>query len=145
MLQAPHDEDKGQSREGMLCTVCHQSLDDEYVILPECKQPHPYCQACASKLVRPFRKFRGAVSLFTALGGGPPPTMEGVAPPPQGTFGMPGPFNLVISGGPSFPSFMQGPFGIAVRSNEKNNENLSAEKFSVTCELCKVVYSFSTF
>lgn len=35
----------------IVCLICHQS-PKEYIILPACQQPHIYCMACATKMIK---------------------------------------------------------------------------------------------
>lgn len=45
--QEPQKEDS----DGIICLVCHSPCN-EYIILPSCQQPHIYCMACATKMVK---------------------------------------------------------------------------------------------
>jgi len=38
------------TQNNIICIVCHKQLD-EYITLPNCAQPHPYCTKCSEKLV----------------------------------------------------------------------------------------------
>jgi hypothetical protein len=38
------------TQNNIICIVCHKELN-EYIALPNCAQPHPYCTKCSEKLV----------------------------------------------------------------------------------------------
>lgn len=51
LLAQPAEPQEKEGGDGIVCLVCHGS-PKEYIILPNCQQPHIYCMACAGKMVK---------------------------------------------------------------------------------------------
>eukprot|EP01118_Nematostelium_gracile_P010118 TRINITY_DN3460_c0_g1_i2.p1 TRINITY_DN3460_c0_g1~~TRINITY_DN3460_c0_g1_i2.p1 ORF type:complete len:886 (-),score=282.73 TRINITY_DN3460_c0_g1_i2:28-2508(-) len=50
-LMAETKQEKKGEESDIVCLVCHNS-PKEYIILPNCQQPHIYCMTCAEKMVK---------------------------------------------------------------------------------------------
>ena len=59
MAETSNESKDREESDGIICLVCH-SFPKEYIILPNCQQPHIYCMICAGKMVKqgpPINKY----------------------------------------------------------------------------------------
>lgn len=135
--------DGSDHQEGLVCTVCHQHLDNTHIILPECKQPHPYCHTCATTLLKPRsanKRWTPASLLgnLANLGFGGGPTSMTITGPPSIIPLFSGMGGQIMVGPPHGEN--AAPLGM------RRNPEPKAEDFTITCVLCEVIkfpYSFS--